>query len=124
MGGRGAYSATNSGGQKSIAMGTRDIRAASAGASYRKLPANLQKSINENLKMGNAMQKAIASGNKNNMTEEWVTGFGKNKIKIVTAEKNGKLGYTVKKGNKTLQNHVTKERAANAVAAFYLGNMK
>lgn len=123
MGGRGAISATNGNAYKIAAYGDKDIKASAAGASFSKLPANLQKSINDNLKMSQAMKNDVKNGSRNKMTDEWTTGFVGNKIKVVTAVKNGQLGYTVKKGNKILIKDATKERAANTVAAFYLQNM-
>lgn len=117
MGGRGAsFRAAES----PIKTGTRDLEYSAIGKTFDKLPANLKTNINDNLKMSANMQRDIANGRRNNITDEWVTGFGKNKIKVITDVLGGKAVYTIKQKNKILKKNVTKEQAANAVAAFYL----
>ena len=114
----------NRGGKRSaggvIATGTSDLDYTKVGKTFEKLPQHLKDSINENLKMTDAMQKDINNGRKHKITDEWVTGFGKNKRKVITDVVNGKVVYTVKDKNKIIKKNVTKSQCANAIADFYL----
>ena len=103
-----------------IAMGTSDLDYTKVGKTFEKLPQHLKDNINKNLKMSTAMQQDINNGRKNKMTDEWVTGFGKNKRKVITDIVNGKVVYTVKDKNKIIKKNVTKPQCANAIADFYL----
>lgn len=122
MGGRGSSGGSGAGG--AIATGERDLNFSKVGSSFSKLSQNLKYSINNNMKMSSTMKNDIKNGRKNKMTDEWITGIGSNKIKVVTSVKSDKLCYTIKKGNKILLATNSKEQAANKVAAFYLGAMK
>ena len=118
MGGRGALSGSKGG---AITVGERDLNFQTVGASFAKLPSVLQNSINQNLKMSDTMKKDILNGRRNKVTDEWTTGKGNQKIKVITDVANGNAVYTVKQRNKVLHKNVSKEQAANAVAKFYLG---
>ena len=108
------------GGTSLIATGTSDLDYTKVGKTFEKLPQHLKDSINENLKMTNVMQQDINNGRKHKITDEWVTGFGKNKRKVITDVVNGKVVYTVKDKNKIIKKNVTKSQCANAIADFYL----
>ena len=114
----------NRGGKRSaggaIATGISDLDYTKVGKTFEKLPQHLKDSINENLKMTNVMQQDINNGRKHKITDEWVTGFGKNKRKVITDVVNGKVVYTVKDKNKIIKKNVTKSQCANAIADFYL----
>lgn len=118
----------NRGGKRSggssgaIATGTRDLNYTTIGKTFAKLPKPYQDSINQNLKMSTQMQNDISNGRKNKVTDEWVTGVPKNKIKIITDVIADKAVYTIKQKNKILKKNVTKEQCANAIADFYLKN--
>ena len=116
MGGRGA--SFNRGG--AIGAGEKDLKFEKVGKSFNKLPATLQKQINDNLKMSTHMKNDILNGRRNKITDEWTTGVGKQKVKVITDVVNGSAVYTLKQGNKILKKNVSKERVANAVASFYL----
>lgn len=117
MGGRGASSGSPNG---AITTGERDLNFQTVGASFSKLTPHLQNNINSNLKMSAVMKKDIANGRKHKITDEWVTGQGSKKIKVITDVVNGNTVYTIKQRNKILSKNVTKEQAANGVARFYL----
>ena len=121
LGGRGASSGSDNG---AVTTGTRDLKFNAVGKTFDKLPKNLQENINKNLKMSDYMKADIANGRRNKIIDEWETGRGKNKIKILTDVIGGKAVYTVKQKNKILKKNVTKEQAANTVAGFYLELMK
>ncbi len=117
MGGRGASSGSPGG---AITTGERDLNFKHVGASFSKLSPNLQHSINTNLKMSAAMKTDISNGRKYGVRDEWTTGRGNQKIKVITDVVNGNTVYTIKQGNKILSKNVSKEQAANRVARFYL----
>lgn len=118
MGGRGS---TGGGTLGAITTGERDLNFQRVGASFSKLSPFLQNSINSNLKMSNIMKKDILNGRKHKTTDEWTTGIGNKKIKVITDVVEGKVVYTIKERNKNLSKNVSKEQAANKVAQFYLG---
>ena len=129
MGGRGGKSGMGVGGGGTpggaIKAGERDVDSKKAGASFNKLPRDLQSSINSNLKMGDHLKSGIKKDGLNTKTSEtWETKVGRTKYIVHTEIKDGRLGYTVKHGNKVIQKHTTKERAANTVAKMYLDEMK
>ena len=106
-----------------ISTGERDLNFEKTGISFSKLSDILKYSINTNLKMSSNMKNDIKSGRKNKMTDEWTTGRGKNKIKVITDVKDGKVVYSIKQKNKYLKKDVSKEQVANGVAKFYLDMM-
>ena len=103
-----------------IATGISDLDYTKVGKTFEKLPQHLKDDINKNLKMTDVMQQDINNGRKYKITDEWVTGFGKNKRKVITDVVNGKVVYTVKDKNKIIKKNVTKSQCANAIADFYL----
>lgn len=117
MGGRGASSGSPGG---AITTGERDLNFQRVGASFSKLSQYLQNNINDNLKMSAVMKRDISNGRRNKITDEWTTGRGNQKIKVITDVVNGNTVYTIKQRNKILSKNVSKEQAANGVARFYL----
>lgn len=121
MGGRGS---SGGGGGDIITAAEKDLNFDKVGTSFSKIPKVLQDSINDNLKLSEPMKADIKNGRRHQIFDSWVTGFGSNKIKVVTAVKDNKLNYTIKKRNKILLSTNSKAQAANKIAAFYRDAMK
>lgn len=124
MGGRGSAGGSSGGAGGGISAAESDLNFDKVGTSFSKLPRRLQESINENLKMSSAMKNDIQNGRRHKMVDTWESGFGSNKVKVITDVKDGKINYTVKKRNKILLSTNSKAQAANKVAAFYRDAMK
>lgn len=125
MGGRGGSSGSKGGGggNSLIKKGVAPVNAKAAGASFNGIPQSWQKSISDNLIMSDTMQKAIRNGN-SKISDEWETKFGKEKRKVITEVKDGKLQYTVKNKNKIVLRTNNKNQVANKIAEFYKKAMK
>ena len=91
------------------------------GANFKSLPQYLQSNIEKNITISDDFKDAIRNGNPYNMNEEWTAGFKgvKDKRKVIFTYEDGKINYTVKKGNKVLLKTTNKEQLANKVAQFY-----
>lgn len=108
-------------------VGTKDngtkwnFDATKAGANYQSLPYDFQTNIVKNLSLSDAMRDNINSDKPVKMTDEWVTSLRgtREKRKVITEYRDGKLYYTVKSGNKILLKDGTVEQAVNQVATFY-----
>lgn len=99
------------------------MNAKAAGAAFNSIPKSYQTSINDNLIMSDVMQGAIRNGN-SRISDEWETKFGKEKRKVITEVKDGKLQYTVKNKNKIVLRTNNKNQVANKIAEFYKKAMK
>lgn len=125
MGGRGGSSGKGGGGggNSLIKKGIAPVNAKAAGAAFNSIPKSYQTSISDILTMSDVMQEAIRNGN-SNISDEWETKFGKEKRKVITEVKDGKLQYTVKNKNKIVLRTNNKNQVANKIAEFYKKAMK
>lgn len=125
MGGRGSSSGFSGGGggNSLIKKGIAPVNAKAAGAAFNSIPKSYQTSISDNLIMSDVMQETIRNGN-SNISDEWETKFGKEKRKVITEVKDGKLQYTVKNKNKIILRTNNKNQVANKIAEFYKKMMK
>lgn len=125
MGGRGSGSNMSGGSKSVIDKANAPIDANKAGASFRNLSPVMRYNIQENMKLSQVMQEAIADG-KTNITDEWSTGLRGDRIKakVVTAFDGKRINYTVKQGNKILLRSNDKNQTANKIAEFYLSRSK
>ena len=122
MGSRGGSSG-GGGGNSLIKKGIAPVNAKAAGAAFNSIPKSYQTSISDNLIMSDVMQETIRNGN-SNISDEWETKFGKEKRKVITEVKDGKLQYTVKNKNKIILRTNNKNQVANKIAEFYKKMMK
>ena len=124
MDGRGSSSGSGGGGGNSlIKKGIAPVNAKAAGVAFNSIPKSYQTSISDNLTMSDVMQGAIRNGN-SKISDEWETKFGKEKRKVITEVKDGKLQYTVKNKNKIVLRTDNKNQVANKIAEFYKKAMK
>lgn len=126
MGSRGASGAktkSTKNYERVIEISERPINKEKAGASFNAIDAYQRYSISENLKISQVMKDYIREGS-TNVSYEWTTSMGKEKIKIITKFDGKKLNYEIKKKNKILLRTTSKEKAANTIAKFYLDASK
>lgn len=107
--------------EKAIEKALQPLQREKTGANFQKLPIRYQNSIDSNLKLSDTMYQYLSENpnNPNNMTDEWNTAIGKDKRKVITQYVDGKMLYTVKKGNKILLKTNSKEQTANKITEFY-----
>jgi len=107
--------------EKAIEKALQPLQREKTGANFQKLPIRYQNSIDSNLKLSDTMYQYLSENpkNPNNMTDEWNTAIGKDKRKVIIQYIDGKMLYTVKKGNKILLKTNSKEQTANKIAEFY-----
>lgn len=103
--------------EKAIEKALKPINREKTGTNFKKLPVRYQNSIDENLMLSKEMQECLPQGSL--LTNEWTTTIGKDRRKIITEYVDGKMQYTVKKGNKILLRTDSKEQVANKIAEFY-----
>lgn len=107
--------------EKAIEKAMQPLQREKTGANFQKLPMRYQNSIDDNLKLSDTVKAYLLENptNPNKVNDEWNTAIGKDKRKIITEYIDGKMLYTVKKGNKILLRTNSKEQAANKIAEFY-----
>ena len=107
--------------EKAIEKALQPIQAEKAGANYQKLPLRYQTMINQNLILTDVMKNYLLENpaNPHKINDEWNTAIGKDKRKVITEYIDGKMYYTVKKGNKIMFRTNSKEQVANKIAEFY-----
>lgn len=107
--------------KKALEKALRPLQPEKTGANYQKLPARYQAMIDRNLILTDTMKNYLLENplNPHNIDDEWNTAIGKDKRKVITQYIDGKMHYTVKKGNKILLRTESKEQVANKIAEFY-----
>lgn len=119
--GSGAGGGTGSLQQKIIDKAQKSLDYSKQNMSFQTLPKHLQANIDTQLKISDFLQGRILEGTSDTASETVTFGFKKIKDKrnVTIKVKNGKLTYTVKKGNKILRRDVDKRQCANEIAKYY-----
>lgn len=125
-GGIGRVSGAGSVADRAISQAMSPLKDDKTGANFKSLPYAFKENIRKNLVISETFQEAIRNGNPNKMTEEWTAGLRgiSDKRKVIIGFSDGKIQYTVKKGNKILLKTNSKEQTANKIAQFYNDHLR